>query len=140
MRAAKQFLALPGIVVSVLPFGGCPACWPVYAGVLSALGLGVLLSREYLLPLTALLLGVSVLMLFRRARERRGYGPFLTGLTAAALVLAGKFALASDPVTYTGVVLLVLSSVWNAWPRHVATACPKCAPSGGLVQLSAQEK
>jgi|GEM_PF-2330127 len=33
------------------PQGRCPACWPAYAGVLSALGLGFLLESAYLLPM-----------------------------------------------------------------------------------------
>lgn len=137
----QSLLALPGTLVSVLPFGGCPACWPVYAGVLSALGLSFLLSSRYLLPLTAACLLIAVVTLGRGARTRRGYGPFVLGLVAAALVFSGKFALGSDPVSYAGVALLVLSSVWNVWPRRVAAPCPKCAPlPSGLVQLSAEEK
>jgi len=89
----RSFLAVPGIVLSVLPFGGCPLCWPVYAGILSALGLSFLLLSAYLLPLTALFLFATVFTLAFRARGRRGYGPFALGLAATALVLWGKFSL-----------------------------------------------
>ncbi len=132
-------MALPGIVVSALPFDGCPACWPVYAGVLSALGLGFLLSREYLLPVTVLFLAVTLLSLGRRAPTRRAYGPFLLGVLASALIVLGKFVIESDVAAYAGVALLVVSSVWNAWPRRVAAPCPKCTPSSGeLIQLAVQ--
>ena len=141
MRLPHQLLSLPGIVVSALPFGGCPACWPVYAGVLSALGLGFLLSREYLLPLTVLFLAVAVLSLGRRARERRGYGPLLLGIVASGVIITGKFVIQSDVTAYAGVGLLVLSSVWNAWPRPVVTPCPRCTPSGSeLIQLAVQQE
>jgi mercuric ion transport protein len=141
-RPVRHYLlALPGIVVSAAPFGGCPACWPVYAGVLSVLGLGVLLSREYLVPLTVLFLAVAVLSLARRARERRGFGPLLLGILASVLIMTGKFSIESAVTAYLGVGLLVLSSVWNAWPRPAGASCPKCTPSGGeLIQLSAGEK
>jgi hypothetical protein len=137
----RSFLAVPGIVLSVVPFGICPACWPLYAGVLSALGLSFLLSSTYLLPPTALFLLVSVFTLAFRARARRGYGPFALGLVATTLILWGKFSLESNVLAYAGVGLLISSSLWNSWPRPAAGQCPRCAPSGTeLVQLSAMEK
>ncbi len=127
----KQCLsALPGVAVSILPFGGCPACWPLYAGVLSTLGCGFLLSSTYLLPLTAFLLCFSVIVLAYRARERRGYGPFALGLIAAILILWGKFSVASNVLAYAGVGLLISSCIWNSWLQPAARRCPRCAPSG----------
>lgn len=135
------FFAVPGAGLSFLPFGGCPACWPLYAGVLSTLGCGFLLSSAYLLPLTVLFLFFSVLFLAHRARARRGYGPFALGLIAAILIPWGKFAQESSVLVYAGVGLLLSSSIWNSWPQPAARPCPRCAPSGTeLVQLSATEK
>jgi mercuric ion transport protein len=137
----RSFLAVPAIFLSVLPFGGCPLCWPVYAGILSALGLSFLLSSAYLLPLTALFLVVSVVALAFRARARRGYGPFALGLVAATLILWGKFSLESNILAYAGVGLLISSSIWNSWPRSAAGQCLRCAPSGTkVVQLGSMEK
>ncbi|MBN9659086.1 MAG: hypothetical protein J0H49_12955 [Acidobacteria bacterium] len=137
----QSFFAVPGVVLSVLPFGGCPACWPLYAGLLTTLGLGFLLSSVYLLPLTALFLFLSVAVLTFQARARRGYGPFVLGLIAAMGILWGKFSLESNVLAYAGVGLLIGSSLWNSWPRAAARRCPRCAPSGTeLVQLSAKEK
>ncbi len=142
MRFSKQtVLALPGIVVSALPVGVCPACWPVYAGVLSALGASFLLSSAYLLPLTAVFLLITIATLGLQTRRRRGSGPFALAVAASSVVLTGKFALVSQPVTYAGTGLLVLAALWNAWPRRAAAHCPKCAPSESeLIQLSALEK
>lgn len=138
-RFGPTMLSVPGIVVSALPFGGCPACWPIYAGVLSTLGLGFLLSGQYLLPLTALCLFVTIFALGFRARARRGYGPFFLGLIATALILFGKFAEQSNALAYGGMGLLIVGSVWNSWPRR-AGQCPQCATSADLIQLSAREK
>ncbi len=124
--------ALPGIGASLLPVGVCPACLPLYAGILSSLGLGFLLKESYLLPLTAAFLLVAVGGLAYKARARRGYGPFLLGLAASGAVIAGKFIFAVVPLVYGGVALLLGASIWNAWPRKVTGAgggvCSACVP------------
>lgn len=114
----------------LLPVGTCPACFPAYAAALGSLGLGFLLYEQYLLPVTALVLGASLVGLAWGARERRGYGPFLLGLAGSLLALAGKFGFASDPLLYGGVAVLVGASTWNAWPRGAAApgSCAACAP------------
>ena len=44
-------------------------------------------------------------------------------------------------VMYSGLALLIASSIWNGWPPRPANSCPECAPRGNeLVQLSAKEK
>ena len=74
-RTWKQgLLALPSVGVSILPKLACQACWPAYAGLLSSVGLGFLISTVYLLPLTAAFLLLAVAALAFRANKRRGYG------------------------------------------------------------------
>jgi hypothetical protein len=70
-----------------------------------------------------------------RASRRRGLGPFCLGLTAAVLALTGKFYWDSAPATYAGVGLLVLASLWNAWPRSANVRfCPAgIAAEGGVI-------
>src|SRR6266851_6773400 len=118
-RTWKQaLLALPGLGLSMLPKLACPACWPADAGLLSSVGLGFLISKVYLLPLTDVFLALALGALAFRASKRRGYGPFLLGLLAAIGVLSGKFVWESDPTMYGSVGLLVIASLWNAWPSH----------------------
>src|SRR5437588_7217193 len=102
-RWKQGLLALPGVGVSLLPKLACPLCWPAYAGLLSSVGLGFLISSAYLLPLTAGLLALALFAMAFRAKNRHGYGPFLLGLVAAIGVLLGKFAWESHPTMY-GVV------------------------------------
>jgi len=127
-RTWKQnLLAVPGVGLSLLPKIACPARWPAYAGLLSSLGLGFLIpNAKYLLPMTAAFLVLAVAMLVFRARRRHGYVPFALGILAASLILVGKFSLASNPVLYAGLGLLILASVWNSWP--VTSRCV-CAPA-----------
>jgi hypothetical protein len=123
-------LAGPAVGVSLLPKLVCPLCSPAYAALLSSLGLGFLISTRYLLPLTLVFLSVAVGALGFRASTRRGNGPFWIGFAAAVGVLIGKFWFDSPAMTYGGVGLLVLASIWNAIPaRTTATVCPACLPT-----------
>jgi len=118
-RAWKQTLvAIPGIGVSLLPKLACPLCWPAYAGLLSSIGLGFLISTRYLLPLTAAFLALALAALAFRAGKRHGYGPFLVGLLASLLVVIGKFEWESNPAVYGAIGLLILAALWNAWPTR----------------------
>lgn len=118
-RIRKQGLfAFPGIVVAMLPKLACPVCWPAYAGLLSSVGLGFLISAAYLLPLTIAFLTLTLATLAYRAKDRRGLGPFSLGVFAAIGILLGKFLWESNAAIYSSVGTLVVASLWNAWPRH----------------------
>lgn len=123
--------SLPGVGVSLLPKLMCPACWPAYAGIVSALGLSFLSSTRYLLLLTALFLSVTLFTLGFKAHRRNGYGPLGLGLLAAATILSGKFYFDVSQVTYAGLGLLVTGSVWNCWSQRAAKAifCSACVPA-----------
>jgi hypothetical protein len=142
MTAFKRTLvALPGVGVSLLPKLMCPACWPSYAGIVSALGLGFLISAKYLLPLTVAFLAITAVALGFRASRRHGYGPLWMGLAAAGMILTGKFYLDAAQATYAGIGLLIAASVWNSWPRRAVTIpfCSTCVPVGaGFTQQNAQ--
>ncbi|NOZ00557.1 MAG: hypothetical protein GXP54_01535 [Deltaproteobacteria bacterium] len=120
---------LPGLALAFLPKAACPACWPAYAGLLGALGLGFLMDAAYLLPLTAGFLVLAVGAMVFRAGRRRGYGPAMLGLAASGVVLVGKFVLDSDTAMYAGIGLLVAASIWNTWPirQGAGPACVECA-------------
>ena len=121
---------LPAVGAAFLPKLTCPACWPAYAGMLSALGIGFFDYTPYLLPLTAVFVLIAVCALAYRAKQRRGYKPFLLGLAAGATLLAGKFHFDSDAAMYAGLAVLVLASLWNTWPMPQPTGvpCPACVP------------
>ena len=120
----QSLMTIPGVGVSLLPKLACPFCWPAYAGLLSSVGLGFLISSKYLLPITAAFLAVALGALAFRANRRHGFAPFVLGLLAATGVLVGKFWWESNPTMYAAVGLLVIASVWNAWPLRVAV--PEC--------------
>ncbi len=126
-RNWKQSLfVLPSLGLSVLPKFICPICWPAYAGLLSSVGLGFLVSGSYAVPLTIGFLAVAVGTLAFRTTKRHGYGPFQLGLVAAITILLSKFVWEYAPTIYGAVGLLVLASIWNAWPL-------RSGPSHGLL-------
>jgi len=134
-RTWKQnLLAMPGIGVALLPKLMCPLCWPLYAGIVSSVGLGFLIGTTYLLPITLAFLILTLAVLAFRAKRRQGYGPFLLGLVASGLVLLAKFYFESISASYCGVALLVAAAIWNAWPRSA-----KPEPSS-MVQIKGVER
>lgn len=118
-----RLLTIPGIGVAFLPKLACPLCWPLYASIVSSLGLGFLISTAYLLPLTIAFLILTLSVLAFRAKQRRGYGPLTLGLAASTTILVGKFYFELNPATYSGIALLVAASIWNARPRRVVESC-----------------
>ena len=129
-RWKQGLVALPSVGFSMLPKLACPACWPAYAGLLTSVGLGFLISAVYLLPLTVAFLVLALGALAFRANQRRGYNPLMLGIVAASGVLLGKFVWESNPITYAAIGLLVVSSLWNTRPRrdksNQEATCPGC--------------
>ena len=107
---------LPAIGTALLPKLACPACWPAYAGLLSAMGIGFIDYTPYLLPLTLVFLAIALATLASRAGQRRGYAPFVTGFFGSLVLMIGKFGYDSDNSMYLGLAILIGASIWNSWP------------------------
>ncbi len=114
-RDGRSVLGIPAAALVALPL--CPACYPAYAGVLSALGLTALSNTAVQSVLTVLFLSAALGALLYKAQSRRGYGPFALGTAASVALSFSKFVMGSDPITYAAVGVLVLAGVWNVWPR-----------------------
>ncbi len=134
MILQRTAAVLPGIGVSLMPKLICPLCWPAYAGLVSAAGLGFLINARNLLMVTALFLIVAVAALAFRAQQRRGYGPAMAGLAAGVGILASKFYLESTATMYAALGLLIGASIWNSWPVRQPASCPGCALPNELVK------
>jgi hypothetical protein len=126
MTWRRTAAVLPGIGVALMPKLICPLCWPAYAGLLSAVGLGFLINSRNLMIVTSLFLVIAVTALAFRARQRRGYGPAIAGLASSIVVVLGKFYLESPAAIYAALGVLIAASVWNSWPVRVTASCPQC--------------
>ncbi len=118
MRWRNAATAAPGIGGAVMAKLACPACWPIYAGILGSLGIGAAALEPFLVPLGGIFLAVALVSLGYRARNRRGYGPLVLGLAAALALALGELMLHSEAIAYSGVALLIGASIWNAWPSR----------------------
>lgn len=74
LKKLNAVALLPAIGAALLPKLTCPACWPAYAGLLSALGVGFFDYTPWLLPLTLVFLVFTLATLAWGARKRRGHG------------------------------------------------------------------
>jgi hypothetical protein len=115
--------ALPGAAATILP--ACPLCWPLYAGILSALGLGFLLDARRLPPFAGTLLLFALAPLAWSAYHRRAPGPLLAGALGAALILTGKFVWSSLVFQFGGLTIVLGASLWNILPRK-SRNCARC--------------
>lgn len=136
LRWKRMAGVAPSVAVALLPKVACPACWPAYAGALSALGVTFLIDTRYLLALTSAFLAIALVFLGFRADRRWGYGPLALGVLASAALLVGKFWYESDAAMYVGVALLMIASLWNAWPRPLpdtrSAACCLVRPADAV--------
>ncbi|MEW6487325.1 MAG: MerC family mercury resistance protein [Thermodesulfobacteriota bacterium] len=121
---------VPAVSVALLPKITCPACWPAYAALASALGLGAVNYGPYLLPLTVGGLALAWAGLAFRAKRRRGYGPLALGVVGGVVMMVGKFAYGSQAAMYGGIAFLLGASIWNVWPKQRPRPCPACVPTG----------
>ena len=124
-------LAAP-LLVAVIP--KCPVCLAAHASIAGAIGVGEVAARTWVPYAAALSLILALALLGYGAQSRRGRGPLMLGLVAAALIaielfhehpptaLHGHAPVAPEPhaqlVTWIGVALLVAASLWNAWPKR----------------------
>lgn len=129
----KVFSAAPGLIAAFLPNATCPACWPVYAGLLSSLGLGFLMQGTYFYFIVGSLLAVSLFSLYYKAMSRRGQKPFVVGALVSTGIIFGRLAEWPELIFYLFALILVVASVWNNWPIKKAecdtvtdgnSACP----------------
>src|SRR5438034_7005459 len=95
-RTKQVWMTVPGIGIALLPKLLCPLCWPLYAGIVSSVGLGFLIGTAYLLPITSAFLILTLAVLGFNAKQRQGYSPFFAGVVASAAIVVGKFLLESN--------------------------------------------
>lgn len=121
----------PALGVALLPKLTCPLCFPAYAALLSALGIGFIDYTPYLIPLTAIFLTIALGVLALQARRTGNITALLIGAAAAAIVLIDKFYFDSTILATSGVILLVIAIfLGNRSKSSTTPVCPACVSGG----------
>lgn len=123
-RATFWLASAPALLVALLPKLACPLCWPVYAALLAALGLGFLAEPQYLLPVTAVTFTLLLAALAIGAgSRRRALALTSLGALGTGAVLYGKFAIGSDALVYGGAVGLFAACVLKVLRTSASSCC-----------------
>ncbi len=109
----QTLIAVPAAVLPLLPSFSCPVCVASYAGLLSSLGLGFLLTDRVQRPLIGAFLIVSVTSVGWAARQHKKVWPFLLVLLGSSAIVVGRLVWDAAPLLYFGVACLVAGTVWN---------------------------
>ncbi|MHB8416814.1 MAG: MerC domain-containing protein [Myxococcales bacterium] len=109
----QSLALLPAALLAVLPHLTCPACWPAYAALLSALGLPFVASDRLLTPLLAAALLLGCASIAWSTRSHRNPGPLALTLLASIAVAAGRLVWDLPPLLYGGTIVLVGAALWN---------------------------
>lgn len=124
-----SFAAIPAALLSLLPIGACGACYPALIGLLSALGLGALVTEAVLKPIMIGLLIFAVFGLAYQARRSGKYLPLFLGLAGAVGLYASSFAVSSFLLKAASIALLLTASIFNVIPvlrKTGGKSCPAC--------------
>ncbi|NOX59964.1 MAG: MerC domain-containing protein [Planctomycetes bacterium] len=109
----QSIIAIPAAVLPLLPSFSCPVCVAAYAGLLSSLGLGFVLTDRVQQPMIVLFLMVSVASVGWATRRYKKVGPFVLTLIGCVGIIAGRLVWNVTPALYAGVACLVVGTVWN---------------------------
>jgi MerC mercury resistance protein len=109
----QTILAVPAAVLPLLPSFSCPICVAAYAGVLSSLGLGFLLTDRVQRPLIVAFLVISVSGVGWATKRHKRVGPIVLVVLGSTAIVAGRVVWSVTPMRYGGVVCLVAGSIWN---------------------------
>jgi hypothetical protein len=120
--------SFPAVGTALLPKLTCPLCFPLYAVMLSALGIEFLDYTPYLFRLTAVFLAMAIAVLAFQMRRSGNLAPLILGITASLVVLFAKFYLESDWLTTGGIIMLVAAIFLSRRTKSTAnSSCPTCA-------------
>jgi len=109
----QTLIAVPAAVLPLLPSFSCPVCVAAYAGLLSSLGLGFLLTDRVQRPMIVAFLIVSVGSVAWGARQYKKIGPFLLVLIGSIGIVAGRLVWSIAPAIYVGALFVVAGAIWN---------------------------
>ncbi len=135
MKAMTSLADKAGSLGTLVSAAACPACFPALASLGAALGLGSLAQYEALfvtrlLPLFAMaaLLANGLGWFSHRNWRRSALGMAGPAVVLAAIALLFLGQPLAQPLLYTGLVLMVGTSLWDLLARRRSRQV--CGPAG----------
>ncbi len=112
----RFFVALPAILGSIISCMGCPMCLPLYATLLSSLGLDPAVSGPFIMVIIVISMVTTLALLYRNTkRHGRSWVPFSLALTSGVLSLGCKI----NGFTHVSYILLGIFFLSVMWPKHL---------------------
>jgi mercuric ion transport protein len=117
---------LAAVGVALLPKIACPICWPAYAGLLSAVGLGFLIQGNNFLIVSMIFLGLALAVFALRGKNRHNFMPFWPAFVGVFLIIPGKFLWNNMLMFYAGAVFLTVAIILDICLLNKLTTGQDC--------------
>jgi len=106
--ACLKLPMVPAVGLALLP--KCPLCWMAYLGLVTGASVAPTIQWGVLALLTAALIASLAVLARGRALGER---PLAAALLGGAVMLVGRFGLASPTAVYLGLGMLTMALTWN---------------------------
>lgn len=101
------------VFTSLLSCAACPACLPIYAGLLSLLGFELFEINTYFFPIMIAFLTVTIgLMATQVLRRKANPRPLMVAGGAAAFIVWGSLV-GNEVILYLSLAAFMVSVFWN---------------------------
>lgn len=112
--SSLKITAIPVMLLALLPKVVCPFCWPLYTGVLGAIGVNFINYTPYLFPLLTLFLILTIAGLIIGTKGNKQYKPVYLGIISTIFILLGKTLFETNVLIYLGIIGLLVSVIWQS--------------------------
>ena len=109
----QTLIAIPAAVLPLLPSFSCPVCVAAYAGLLSSLGLGFVLTDRVQRPLIVLFLTIALASVAWATSQHKKFGPLMLVLSGSLVIVLARLVWSIPWALYVGASCLVAGAVWN---------------------------
>ena len=112
------------VALGLALFPKCPFCWAAYLSLFGIAGLETIPYSPWLQPLLAILLLSNLASIWFRARTTGRMLPFYLVTAGALTIIASKTLSAPTAMSFLGVLLTLIGSLWSTFTRSLARVRP----------------
>jgi protein SCO1/2 len=112
--SASLLSMIPSFVVAFFP--KCPLCWAAYMSVFGIAGLQSIPYSPWLLPAFILLMLANLILIFKRAKQRRGMEAFYLALSGTLILPTVGLYFKLPYASYLGIAMIFAGSLLSSLP------------------------